>query len=299
MVGALLDAHHKVVVLDNLSRGHQDMLLGGELVVGNFGNRQLLEKIFRTNSIDAVMHFAASSLVGESVEKPLEYYRNNVSNTIELLDAMRQNRVSNFIFSSTAAVYGEPIEIPILETHPTSITNPYGATKRSVEEMLQACFVSYGLRFVVLRYFNAAGADPFGRIGERHNPETHLIPLILQVAAGDRSDIKIFGTNYPTEDGTCVRDYVHVVDLANAHLLALETLLRGNVQNATYNLGKITGHQIPVVEAPRRPGDPAMLISSSEKARLELGWKPQFEDLEMIVKTAWAWHKQESVRSST
>jgi UDP-glucose 4-epimerase len=314
MVIALLDAGHDVVVLDDLSRGHRDLVAGGELVVGNVGDRALLDWIFSTKKIDAVMHFAASSLVGESVEKPLQYYRNNVGNSIELLDAMRQHRVSNFIFSSTAAVYGEPTEVPITETHRSQTTNPYGATKHAIEEMLHACATAHDLRFVTLRYFNAAGADAQGRIGERHQPETHLIPLVLQVAIGERANIKIFGTDYPTDDGTCVRDYVHVVDLAKAHLLALELLLRGSIRNATYNLGnnrgysvrqvisvaeQVSGQSITVVETTRRAGDPATLIAESSKARQELRWMPQFEDLEKIIETAWRWQKIEKSRKRT
>lgn len=312
MVSALLDARHSVVILDNLSRGHRNLVLGGELIVGDVGDRQLLNQLFSTKKVDAVIHFAASSLVGESVEKPLEYYRNNVANTIELLGAMGQHRVSNFIFSSTAAVYGEPTEIPIPETHPSKFTNPYGATKRAVEEMLHACAAAHDLHFVALRYFNAAGADPRGRIGERHNPETHLIPLVLQVATGERANVKIYGTDYPTDDGTCIRDYVHVVDLAKAHLLALELLLNGSIRNATYNLGNncgysvrqiidvaehVSGKSITVIETARRVGDPAILIAKSSKARQELGWRPEFEDLEKIIETAWIWQKNEMSRS--
>ncbi len=312
-VAALIDAHHKVIVLDNLSSGHRDLVLGGELIVGSCGDPQLLDRIFESNEVDAVMHFAASSIVEESLAQPLEYYRNNVTNTLELLDAMRRHCVSNLIFSSSAAVYGEPSELPIAETHPLLATNPYGATKRVIEEMVSACALSHGLRFAVLRYFNAAGADPHGRIGERHEPETHLIPLVLQVAAGTRANIKIFGADYATQDGTCVRDYVHVVDLANAHLLALDRLFRGEVLNAIFNLGnsrgysvrqvidvaqKISGHPIPIVEAPRRTGDPAILIADSKKAKTELGWRPQFEALDDIIDSAWSWRQREAARAT-
>ncbi len=313
-VAALIDAHHKVIVLDNLSSGHRDLVLGGELIVGSCGDPQLLDRIFASNEVDAVMHFAASSIVEESVTQPLEYYRNNVTNTLELLDAMRRHCVSNLIFSSSAAVYGEPSELPIAETHPLLATNPYGATKRVIEEMLSACALSHGLRFAVLRYFNAAGADPHGRIGERHEPETHLIPLVLQVAAGTRANIKMFGADYATQDGTCVRDYVHVVDLANAHLLALARLFGGEVLNAIYNLGnsrgysvrqvidvaqKISGRAIPIVEVPRRAGDPAILIADSKKAKTELAWRPQFEALDDIIQSAWSWHQREAARATT
>ena len=312
-VAALIDARHKVIVLDNLSSGHRDLVLGGELIVGSCGDPRLLDRIFASNEVAAVMHFAASSIVEESVTQPLEYYRNNVTNTLELLDAMRRHCVSNLIFSSSAAVYGEPSELPIAETHPLLATNPYGATKRVIEEMVSACALSHGLRFAVLRYFNAAGADPHGRIGERHEPETHLIPLVLQVAAGTRANIKIFGADYATQDGTCVRDYVHVVDLANAHLLALARLFRGGVLNAIYNLGnsrgysvrqvidvaqKISGRAIPIVEAPRRAGDPAILIADSKKAKTELGWRPQFEALDDIIQSAWSWHQREAARAT-
>lgn len=312
-VAALIDANHKVIVLDNLSSGHRDLVLGGELIVGSCGDPPLLDRIFASNEVDAVMHFAASSIVEESVAQPLEYYRNNVTNTLELLDAMRRHCVSNLIFSSSAAVYGEPSELPIAEMHPLLTTNPYGATKRVIEEMVAACALSHGLRFAVLRYFNAAGADPHGRIGERHEPETHLIPLVLQVAAGTRANIKIFGADYATQDGTCVRDYVHVVDLANAHLLALARLFRGEVLNAIYNLGnsrgysvrqvidmahKISGYLIPIVEAPRRAGDPAILIADSKKAKTELGWRPQFEALDDIIQSAWSWHQREAARAT-
>jgi UDP-glucose 4-epimerase len=306
MVKALLDTQQRVVVLDDLSRGDRELVLGGELVVGNVGDARVLDEVFSSARIDAVMHCAALSLVGESVEKPLLYYRNNVAHTLELLDAMRKHAVENFILSSTAAVYGEPLETPIRETHPCKPTNPYGSTKLVVEQILRECASAYGLKYVSLRYFNAAGADPSGRIGERHEPETHLIPLTLQVAAGRRDAISIFGTDYATPDGTCVRDYVHVNDLAQAHLLALASLLEGSQNHGIYNLGnnrgysvrevigtarRVTGHPIPVLEGPRRAGDPAVLVASSEKIKSELGWRPQHEDLATIIETAWKWHK--------
>jgi len=309
MVKGLLDAGYKAIVLDDLSKGHQGLIPGGEFIQGNLGDVQLLDKIFTQYRIDAVMHFAAYSLVGESVEKPLDYYRNNLARTIELLDAMNRHSVKYFIFSSTAAVYGEPMQVPITEEHPSNPTNPYGASKIAVERMLQDCDMAHGLKFVALRYFNAAGADASGEFGERHEPESHLIPLILKVATGERQNIKIFGTDYPTQDGTCVRDYVHVSDLAQAHLLALEALMAGK-NSAIYNLGnnkgysvrevievarKVTGHPIPVEESARRAGDPAVLIASSDKIRRELGWQPRYEDLETIVKTAWVWHQKEAL----
>lgn len=306
MVNALLQADYDAVTLDNLSTGHRDLLPGGELIVGDLGDAGLLDHIFARHRIDAVMHFAAYSLVGESVVNPLKYYRNNVARTVRLLDAMVRHSIPYFIFSSTAAVYGEPREIPIREDHPCSPTNPYGATKIAVERMLRDCDDAHGIKSVALRYFNAAGADPSGKLGERHEPETHLIPSILKVAAGEHPQVKIFGDHYPTPDGTCLRDYIHVNDLAQAHLLVLEALFGGK-QSSVYNLGnsrgysvlevihaarKITGHGIPTVVAEPRPGDPAALVAGSDKIRSELGWQPAYEDLETIVETAWAWHRK-------
>ena len=306
----LLRAGYDVLILDDLSRGYRDLLAGGTFYEGDLGDSALLKKIFCAHKVDAVMHFAAYSLVGESVENPLAYYRNNVARTVELLDALIQNDVKRFIFSSTAAVYGEPVKVPIDEDHPRQPTNPYGTSKLTVEHMLADCQRAYGLQYVSLRYFNAAGADASGDIGERHEPESHLIPLVLQVATGQRESIKIFGTDYPTPDGTCLRDYVHVSDLAQAHLLALRHLLAGG-ESAVYNLGnskgysvhevietarRITGHPIPAVTAARRPGDPARLIADSAKIRRELSWEPRYEDLASIIETAWVWHQKEAVR---
>jgi UDP-glucose 4-epimerase len=306
MVNALLQADFDAVTLDNLSTGHRDLLPGGELIVGDLGDAGLLDHIFSSRRIEAVMHFAAYSLVGESVVNPLKYYHNNVAQTVELLDAMVRHRVKYFIFSSTAAVYGEPREIPIREDHPCSPTNPYGATKIAVERMLKDCDAAHGIKSVALRYFNAAGADASANLGERHEPETHLIPSILKVAAGEQRQVKIFGDDYPTPDGTCLRDYIHVNDLARAHLLALEALFEGK-QSTVYNLGnsrgysvleviqtarRVTGHGIPAVVAEPRTGDPAALVASSEKIRSELGWQPAYEDLETIVATAWNWHRK-------
>jgi len=308
MVKDLLDTGYHVVTLDDLSTGHRELVLGGEFIEGGLGDAVLLDKLFSTHKISAVMHFAAFSLVGESVEKPLKYYRNNMAATAELLDSMIRHNVKRFIFSSTAAVYGEPVDLPITESHPCNPTNPYGASKIAVERMLKDCDSAYGLKYISLRYFNAAGADKSSTIGERHRNETHLIPLVLEVAAGRRENIKIFGANYPTSDGTCIRDYIHVNDLTGAHLLALNSLLSGG-DSAVYNLGnnrgysvrevielarKVTGKPIPVIEADKRPGDPAVLIASSDKIKKNLGWKPEYEDLETIIQTAWKWHQKET-----
>jgi UDP-glucose 4-epimerase len=308
MSAALLEDGYGVVTLDDLSRGHRELVPGGAFVQGGCGDAAALDRLFAAHRIDAVMHFAAWALVGESVARPLDYYRNNVGATAVLLDRMLAHGVKNLIFSSTCAVYGEPERVPIDEEHPTRPTNPYGRSKLAAELMLADAARAHGLSFASLRYFNAAGAHPDGRLGERHDPETHLIPLVLQVASGERERIAVFGSDYPTRDGTCVRDYVHVCDLAQAHLLALERLLAGQ-PGGIYNLGSsrghtvrevielaraITGHPIPAIDAPRRPGDPAVLVASPEKARRELGWQPRFEALATIVETAWAWHRREA-----
>lgn len=308
MVRQLVNTGYHAIVLDDLSRGHAEMIPDGALVVGDFGDQQLLDAIFSKQKIDAVIHFAALSLVGESVERPLAYYDNNVAKTIKLLDRMRQNGVDKFIFSSTAAVYGEPRATPITEDHLCEPLSPYGASKLIVERVLRDCDSAFGLKSICLRYFNAAGADESGALGERHDPETHLIPLVLQIAAGMRGHINVFGDDYATEDGTCVRDYVHVSDLAGAHSLALEQLLAGG-DSEVYNLGnnrgysvlevlkvarEVTGHTIPAVKADRRPGDPAVLIADSSKIRTRLGWRPRYEELEAIIGTAWRWHRNES-----
>lgn len=308
MVKDLLDAGYGVITLDDLSTGHRELVTGGEFIEGGLGDQVLLDKLFSTHKISAVMHFAAFSLVGESVEEPLKYYRNNMAATAELLDSMIRHNVKRFIFSSTAAVYGEPVEIPITENHPCNPTNPYGKSKIAVERMLKDCDFAYGLKYISLRYFNASGADESGNIGERHSNETHLIPLVLEVATGRRKNIKIFGTSYPTPDGTCIRDYIHVSDLTKAHLVALNALLSGG-DSAVYNLGNnrgysvrevielartVTGKPIPAIEADKRKGDPAVLIASSDKIKKTLGWKPEYEDLEIIIKTAWVWHQKEA-----
>lgn len=305
MVAELLEQGKEVVVLDNLEKGHKDALLGGKLYVGDLRDRDILDKVFNENKIEAVIDFAAYSLVGESMEEPLKYFNNNVYGTINLLEAMKDHGVKYIVFSSTAATYGEPENLPILEEDKTIPTNAYGESKLLVEKILRWCDSAYGIKFTVLRYFNAAGAHINGKIGEDHSPESHLIPLILQVAQGKRENIKIFGEDYNTEDGTCIRDYIHVSDLASAHSLALDRLMIGE-PSAIYNLGngtgfsvkevievtrKVTGHPIPAEVAERRAGDPAILIASSEKAIKELGWKPKFNSLETIIDTAWNWHK--------
>ena len=308
MVRQLINVHCDVVILDNLSTGSRNLVHGGEFFQGNLGDPNLLDRLFTAHAFDAVMHFAAFSQVGESMNQPLEYYRNNLAETVALLDAMVRHDVKRFIFSSTAAVYGEPVAIPINEAHPCTPTNPYGNTKLAVERMLADCDAAYGLKYTALRYFNAAGADESGEIGELHDPETHLIPIVLKAAAGQINHIQVFGTDYPTTDGTCIRDYVHVNDLAQAHLLALDALLGGG-ESAVFNLGSssgysvkevigkaeaVTGKKIPVVEAPRRPGDPAVLVASSEKIKRELGWTPAYDDLEKIIRTAWNWHLKQA-----
>ena len=308
MVKDLLDAGYPVVTLDNLSRGHRSLLPGGDFVEGDMGDLEVIDGVFKQYPVKAVMHFAAHSQVGESVQHPMMYYRNNVANTITLLEAMQRADVRHFIFSSSAAVYGEPEKTPINEQHPCQPTNPYGMTKLMVEHVLRDVSTVTDLSYCSLRYFNAAGADISGDIGERHEPETHLIPLVLQVATGERESIKIFGDDYPTPDGTCLRDYIHVSDLTQAHLLALESLMEGG-NSATYNLGnstgysvrqiidsarQITGHAIPAVMAERRAGDPAILIADSTRIREQLGWQPRFEKIDDIIDTAWTWHQKEA-----
>jgi UDP-glucose 4-epimerase len=307
MVKELLGAGFDVTTLDNLSTGHRQSVTGGTFVQGDLSDQKLLDDLFSEKAVDAVMHFAAYSLVGDSVKNPIDYYRNNFCGTLSLVDAMLRNGVRRFIFSSTAAVYGEPETVPIPETHPCVPTNPYGASKLAVERLLSDCDAAYGLKYMSLRYFNAAGADASAQIGENHERETHLIPLVLQTALGQRPRIDIFGTDYRTPDGTCLRDYVHVTDLASAHLLALSSLMDGSDSNI-FNLGnskgfsvrevidlsrKITGKKIPEREAARREGDPAVLVAESEKIRRELGWQPRYEDLENIIESAWRWHQHQ------
>jgi UDP-glucose 4-epimerase len=306
MVKDLLAWGYNVIILDNLSTGHRELVRGGLFVQGSLEDTELLNRIFSGHRIEAVMHFAAYSLVGESVENPLKYYHNNLIGTVNLLETMIRHDVRRFIFSSSAAVYGEPQTTPITEDHPLNPANPYGVTKQLVEQILKDCDAAYDLKYASLRYFNAAGADESGEIGEWHDPESHLIPLVLKTARRERDHIKIFGTDYATPDGTGIRDYIHVSDLTRAHLLALKSLLDG-AGSEIYNLGSskgysvreiirlarnVTGREIPVIETERRPGDPAILVASSEKIRNALHWEPQYDDMETIIRTAWKWHNQ-------
>jgi len=303
MVKLLLARDCEVVSFDNLSGGYRDAVVGGDFIQGDLADRESLEAIFQKHRFDAVMHFASYIQVGESVEKPAMYYENNVCNTQNLLDAMVKHGVKNFIFSSTAALFGEPDYTPIDEFHPARPINPYGRSKWFVEQMLEDYDHAYGLRSVCLRYFNAAGADPDGQLGERHQPETHLIPLVLQVASGRRESISVFGRDYDTVDGTCIRDYIHVQDLCEAHYLAIDKLLKDE-RSARYNLGngngysvqevidsvsRVTGKELTVVDAPRRAGDPAVLVADSRLAKKELGWNSRYADLDSIVAHAWQW----------
>ncbi|OEC86725.1 MULTISPECIES: UDP-glucose 4-epimerase GalE [Methanobacterium] len=296
----------ETVIFDNLSYGHRDFVKWGTFERGDLGNIDDIRAVFKKYPIEAVMHFAAFTYVGESVEDPQKYYTNNVKNTLNLLQVMLEENVKYFVFSSTCATYGNPVEIPITENHPQNPINPYGKGKLMVETVLKDYSDAYGLKYASLRYFNAAGADPEGEVGELHNPETHLIPLILDVAAGRREDIKIFGTDYDTPDGTCIRDYIHVTDLAEAHILALEYLQNGG-ESDFFNLGngngfsvkevietaeEVTGKDIRAVEAERRAGDPPVLVGSSDKAKEKLNWKPKYDELSTIIETAWNWHKK-------
>jgi len=306
---ALQRAGYEAIVLDNLAYGHREIVeevLKAELIVGDTSDRVLLDSIFTTHPIAAVMHFAAFAFVGESVKDPAKYYHNNVLGTLTLLEAMLVAKIDKFVFSSTCATYGVPETIPIPENHPQNPINPYGMTKLMVEQILSDFDAAYDFRSVRFRYFNAAGADPTGQLGEDHNPETHLIPLVLLTALGKRESISIFGTDYPTPDGTCIRDYIHVSDLASAHVLGLEYLLRGG-KTDFFNLGNgngfsvkdiietaraLTGREIKAVECDRRPGDPPMLVGSAEKAKQILGWSPQYANIQDIIAHAWQWHQQ-------
>jgi UDP-glucose 4-epimerase len=301
---------YDVLALDDLSRGFADAVPAARLIQGNTGDGELLDRIFSEYRIDAVVHFAAFIEVGESADHPSRYYRNNVGNTLVLLEAMIRHGVKRLVFSSTAAIFGLPEYTPIDEHHPKAPINPYGRSKWLVEQLLEDYETAYGLQSVCLRYFNAAGAEPAGTLGERHDPETHLIPIVLQAASRRRGAINVFGEDYPTEDGTCVRDYIHVEDLAQAHWLALDHLLAGH-GSAAFNLGngngysirevidaarRVTGRDFAVKSAPRRPGDPPVLVADSTRARQVLGWRPQYASLDTIVGHAWAWELQKGER---
>lgn len=305
MVRFLSREGHQPVVLDNLSDGHKDAVKEHELIAGDLADRDLLDQILSSHKFDAVMHFAAFAQVGESVENPAKYYRNNVAATIELLDAMIRHDVGRFVFSSTCATYGEPETVPIRESEPQKPVNPYGFTKLVIERALADYARAYGLGYAALRYFNAAGASPEGDIGEDHDPETHLIPIVLQVALGQRPHVTVFGDDYDTPDGTCIRDYVHVDDLADAHLKALKKIESGS--GICLNLGtgngysvrevidacrRVTGKEIPEVSGKRRPGDPPRLVADATAAHEFLDWHPRYPLVEQVVETAWNWHRQ-------
>ena len=304
-VRGLLEAGHEVVVYDNLSTGHREAVdPGAKLVVGELHNAVLLERTLGEGEFGAVLHFAACAEVGESVRDPLKYYRNNVANTVSLLEAIRAHEITKFVFSSSCATYGVPAGVPITEDMPKDPLSPYGRTKLAIEWALGDSTIAWGLGATCLRYFNAAGAAPDGSLGEHHDPESHLIPRVLQVALGQVKEIKIFGLDYPTSDGTCVRDYVHVADLASVHQLAVETQAEGRFR--CYNVGtgqgasvkevidtarEVTGHKIPAAPAPRREGDPPELYADPTLIRTELGWEPKYTDIRGIVETAWEWHR--------
>jgi len=305
-VKALVAAGHEPIVYDDLSTGHREAVRDVPLIEGDVRDASRLAHAMARWEIEAVMHFAAKSLVGESMTDPAKYYENNVGGGLALLEACRECGVARLIFSSTAAVYGEPVETPITEAHPLEPTSVYGRTKLVFERMLADYASASSFEYIALRYFNAAGADPGGALGEDHNPETHLIPIVLEAALGKRDAITVFGSDYPTEDGTCVRDYVHVSDLADAHVLALERLASGG-GSGVFNLGngqgfsvrqvietaeRVVGRPIPIRDGERRPGDPAVLVASSDQAKKLLGWKPAFESLESIIETAWAWMRE-------
>lgn len=301
----LYEEGYETIVFDNLVHGHREAVKWGSFEQGDLNNLEDIEGVFQKYHIEAVFHFAAFAYVGESVAEPEKYYYNNIANTLNLLKVMKRHGCKRIIFSSTCATYGEPQILPITEDMPQNPINPYGATKWMVERILRDYQKAYGLQFVVLRYFNAAGADPKGELGESHNPETHLIPLVLDAAAGNREDIKVFGTDYDTPDGSCIRDYIHVADLSSAHLLALHHL-EAEKESDFFNLGneigtsvleviasvkRVTGKSIPVTFAEKRFGDPAKLVGSSQKAREILGWKPIHGEIDTIVEHAWKWHE--------
>jgi UDP-glucose 4-epimerase len=307
MLKSLSKERHHVVALDDLSRGKREAVLGSELVEASLAERSRLGQLFAAQRFDAVMHFASFIEVSESVSDPAKYYRNNVCATLNLLDEMIAHGVTRFIFSSTAAIFGEPRYIPIDEAHPKQPLNPYGVSKLMVEQILADYERAYGLKSICLRYFNAAGADPDGELGESHDPETHLIPLVLQAASGRREAMTVFGQDYDTPDGTCIRDFIHVVDLCQAHLLALQKVMDGG-ESDVFNLGsgqgfsvrqvleiarRVTGTDLPARYGPRRLGDPARLVADSAKAKKMLGWKPQFDELAVII--AHAWNREQKI----
>lgn len=294
----------ETIVLDNLDHGYESFVKWGKLIVGDMRDNILLKKIFMQEKIDAVMHFASFIEAGESVVDPQKYYLNNVAGTLNLLTAMREHHINRFIFSSTCAIYGAPSEIPITENCQKNPINPYGHTKLMIENILMDYANAYDFRYVSLRYFNAAGADPDGELGEDHHPETHLIPLVIEAALKKRDQVKIYGTDYPTKDGTCIRDYIHINDLAEAHVLALQYLLSGG-KSDVFNIGnglgfsvrdviecvkKVSGKDIAVVEADKRPGDSPCLVAATDKIKRVLGWTPKYPELEIIIKSAWNWH---------
>jgi UDP-glucose-4-epimerase GalE len=307
MVRMLRESGYHPVVVDNLATGHPEAVVeGATLRTGDIGDRAFMSALLLEFQPQCVMHFAAASLVGESMTAPAKYWRNNLVQTLTLLDTMLECGVKQFIFSSTAAVFGDPVEVPMTESHRKQPINPYGKSKLAVETVLEDYAGSYGLRYITFRYFNAAGAHPDGTLGERHEPETHLIPLVLQVASGRREFISRFGSNFPTPDGSCIRDYIHVQDLCTAHLLALRKLGEGATSNI-YNLGngaghsvnevieaarRVTGHPIPLRDDPPRAGDPPVLVADAKRARTELGWNPQYPDIETIIAHAWQWEQK-------
>lgn len=308
MVSYLARQDVEVTVLDDLSSGHRDAIRKADLVEGTLADQNFLRGVFSRQPIDLVMHFASFIQVGESVREPAKYYRNNVTNTLNLLEVMREFGVSKFVFSSTAAVFGNPIRVPIDERHPRAPINPYGRTKAMVEDLLADFDSAYGLKSVCLRYFNAAGAYPKENLGERHDPETHLIPLVLQAASGRKAHITVFGRDYDTPDGTCIRDYIHVMDLAKAHWLAVEHLFAGkgsdafnlgngngfSIQNVIDTVERVTGRPVPVLNGLRREGDPPRLVADSSRAREKLGWQPEHPDLETIIAHAWTWEARQA-----
>jgi UDP-glucose 4-epimerase len=308
LVKALIEQQQQVVIVDNLSAGSASAVLGGELIIHDFDDREFLDSLFSKTKFDGVFHFASQIVVSESVKDPGKYYRANTAATLTLLEAMRDHKVGPLVFSSTAAVYGEPLYTPIDEQHPTNPLNPYGRSKLMVEHMLADFASAYGQKYIALRYFNAAGADPQARIGEKHDPETHLIPLALQAISGKRPPLQLFGQDYDTPDGTCIRDYIHVDDLASAHILAINHLNNGG-ESGVFNLGsnhgysvneviqtaaQVTGKAVPLTYAPRRPGDPASLVADASLAKKVLGWQPKYTDLNQIIQHAWAWEQANS-----